>query len=851
LENLPLPPDKTMANSAQSRYRIGDHIKVRRQRWRVTAVEGHTLTLRGVDRDNADQLQVLVERFERIEVVAAPPQPLHDGGPPWRTGHRRWRRACREMLCRAGSWTSLGTIAGANLTVWPHQLGPARAVLAGQATRLLLADAVGLGKTIQAGVVVSELIARGVVTSALVLCPAGLRDQWQEELRGRFALDAVVFDCRSAARQAAELPLGVNPWKTQRLAIASVDYIKRPEILPAVRAVPWDLVIVDEAHGVSPGSDRYAAVAPICSAAVYVILVTATPHSGDREAFAALLRLGAVGDDPCLVFRRSRADVRLAVTRRVHQLRVGLHAAEETMHAALDRYASALRSAASEAAGAELLLAVLRKRGLSSPASLRSSVERRLATLDPESATAHQARLPIGDGEGEFDASDEMPLLPAVSLPDPGRERQLLGDLRVKAATASAAESKLRVLARLLRRLARRQEPAIVFTEFRDTLLHVQERVAADALLLHGGLDRRERRRVVDAFAGGDHLVLLATDAGGEGLNLHQRCRCVIHLEVPWNPVRLEQRTGRVDRIGQRRRIHVFCLVARHPSEALLLQRIQTRVDAADDDVGMTSPLVSLPTPEQVPAEEGNEEGNEEGDEEGEEEGDGESRKEAERIEQKRRLARRPGTSALRRHNHRRSYPRIVARSRPRMRPCLHGRGLALIEWVAVDHLGRLVAADVSPVAVPVIPDIPDIPGIPIVPGIPGIPVVSADLESDDRAGRQHQLVETARAITPILAAAGPTLSAGFSARERGFATRQAFWSTAAGRAEAVSRALAPNVATLFQPGLFDRRSERLRQLRQDEHDAVAAVMAARAARFADAREPPIVVAHRLLLLLP
>src|ERR687896_1165863 len=132
-----------------------------------------------------------------------------------------------------------------------HQLEPVLAIVRGLGSRVLIADDVGLGKTIQAGLIVSELKARGAADRILVLAPAGLRDQWAAELSDRFELDAAVVDMSGARRRAAQLPVGTNPWATIPIAIASFDYVKRPELLPAIASCRWDVVIIDEAHGVT------------------------------------------------------------------------------------------------------------------------------------------------------------------------------------------------------------------------------------------------------------------------------------------------------------------------------------------------------------------------------------------------------------------------------------------------------------------------------------------------------------------------------------------------------------------------------------------------------------------------
>jgi superfamily II DNA or RNA helicase len=290
-----------------------------------------------------------------------------------------------------------------------------------------------------------------------------------------------------------------------------------------------------------------------------------------------------------LVFRRTRADAGIAAARRVHIVRVRPSHEEARMHAMLARYSETVRAEA-DGRDASLALSVLHKRALSSAWSLAQSVERRLAALAvPDRDGAEQMTLPLGDPEGELIASDEAPSWPAdLRLSDPARERRLLSALCERARSAAARETKIAALQTLLRRAA---QPAVVFTEYRDTLLHVRQRLTQPALVLHGGLTRDERSAVLAAFAREPRGLLLATDAAAEGLNLHHHCRLVINLELPWNPMRLEQRIGRVDRIGQRRAVHAFHLIAERTGETRLLARLRARVASAQADIGAPDPF--------------------------------------------------------------------------------------------------------------------------------------------------------------------------------------------------------------------------------------------------------------------
>ena len=270
-----------------------DIVCVRRARWRVVDVRAYerceVLTLVGVGPANSGQERHILAPFDLVERVER------------RTKRRRvslrlWRRACRALIAADTPPGSLRCARQARIDLLPHQLEPALALLRGLGSRVLLADDVGLGKTIQAGLVVSELRAAGAADRVLIITPAGLRDQWAGELFDRFRLDATVLDARALRRLTGSLPVGINPWQAVPIAIASIDFVKQTEVLAVAGACRWDAVVVDEAHGVAGDSDRHAAVSALAAAASFVVLLTATPHSGDRRAFASLCGIGGAVD---------------------------------------------------------------------------------------------------------------------------------------------------------------------------------------------------------------------------------------------------------------------------------------------------------------------------------------------------------------------------------------------------------------------------------------------------------------------------------------------------------------------------------------------------------------------------
>jgi superfamily II DNA or RNA helicase len=503
---------------------------------------------------------------------------------------RRQQAAARaaDLVARAPDLRLPMTAITARLDVLPYQLAPVLATLAGH-TRLLLADDVGLGKTIQAGLIVAELVRREPAPRILLLVPAPLRDQWIDELRSRFSIAVVAADRGGLATMGREGAFGDNPWRRAGVWIASPDFLKQRHVFESLPPDPWDLLVIDEAHTACGDSDRFETCQAVARRARRVVVLTATPHSGDVARYARLVDIGtirttATTQEPTdlLLFRRTRRDVGLPFTRRIRWHHVGLCDAEHRTLAALASYERAVLSSSGPGGHEQalLLLTVLRKRALSTFAALSRSISRRLGWLgdrqDDDSLDWLQPRL--GFDEMTDDAADEeRAALTAHTGLDTGRERVFLRQLRGLADESARRDSKVRRLVELIRRT---EEPIVVFSEFRDSLDAVHRHLHAGRAiaLIHGAQDAVERRLHLHRFLEGSASVLLATDVAGQGLNLQARARWVASLELPWNPARLEQRIGRVDRIGQRRVPHLTLLIARHEAETGLLRHLARRV---------------------------------------------------------------------------------------------------------------------------------------------------------------------------------------------------------------------------------------------------------------------------------
>ena len=582
------------------RFTAGDRVSVRGERWVVeeaTAFADVTqLDLSRLNRPGEAHRCTLLVPFDRPVIS--------DRTPRIRAVTRRqWAWQLRAHLSERRIHGQLRAVERAAIAILPFQLEPALALIQGRAARFLLADEVGLGKTIQAGLMLAELRQRGWCDRALILTPSGLRQQWADELYHRFEIRSAVIDAAALSALAGSLPFDVNPWTIEPVAITSIDFVKQAEVLRALAAELWDLVIVDEAHQAAVAALRHEAVQTITARARHVVLVTATPHAGDDEAYRAMCALGQLDEqDSILLFRRTRKQVELSRTRRAHLLAVQPTPDSIEMHRVLDDYLAQLWQIGRDAGrrDAQLVAMVLAKRAFSSARSLVVSLERRIAGLVSQIDSPAQPVLPF---DCENDCSDEplFPVRPAFERVED--ERALLQRLLERARRAQADERKLHALRRILRRI---DEPIIVFTEYRDTLETVAKAVGGlrRVTLLHGGLTAQERRNAVAAFTSGAADLLLATDAGSEGLNLQSNCRLVINLELPWNPIRLEQRVGRVDRIGQTRIVHAINLFAAGTAEGDVLAQLQRRLQRIRmSEIELAACVInrSEPAPRQAP----------------------------------------------------------------------------------------------------------------------------------------------------------------------------------------------------------------------------------------------------------
>ena len=545
----------------------------------------------------------------------------------------------------------------AGIAIKPYQLEPLRKALDLPRANLFIADDVGLGKTIEAGLVLSELMLRQRVERVLVVCPPSVTLQWKEELEQRFGLGFAIYDREWIAARRRERGWGVNPWATHSRFIVSYPMLRgtgvsRDQHLKLLLNLlgdrsPRSMLILDEAHQVAPASGTlYAtdtrtthAIRQLVKRFEHRLFLSATPHNGHSNSFSTLLEMldpqrftrGVKVSGPAelapVMVRRLKRDLRKTVgglPERLlvdHCLRLPAEAPEIRLGKMLARYEQLYRVSL-EAAGAKdvdaraLVCVNLHKRLLSSIVAFSRTLEAhaRGAPLPPG------AQLPLltRQEEEEEDLSEEERnereegWVVVASVGVQGEAAALLADMRKVAMDyREQPDVRLKELARWIRenlledgRWNRRR--VVVFTEYDDTLQwmlrHLPGLIGVDGEnrigRYTGGMSDKNRQAIKEAFTVDPDRhplrILLCTDAAREGINLQSHCADLFHFDLPWNPSRVEQRNGRIDRTLQPEaqvRCHYFDLPDR-PEDRVLGYMVR-KIQRIHEELGSLADVLS------------------------------------------------------------------------------------------------------------------------------------------------------------------------------------------------------------------------------------------------------------------
>ncbi|MBS4729880.1 DEAD/DEAH box helicase [Mycobacterium sp. SM1] len=464
-----------------------------------------------------------------------------------------------------------------------YQLQAARTVLRRMRGRGILADEVGLGKTIEAGLVASELRMRGLADRALVIAPAGLVDQWRDELERKFGLPTTI--AQSGPAPAGEVGMD------RPVVIASLAAARRDPLLGRLTHTDWDLVIFDEAHRLRNPRSASGRLARALSAR-YLLMLTATPVENklsDLYQLVSLVAPGLLGTPAQFRAKHGTASVE-SRPRNLEELRART---KEVM----------VRHRRSEVAvmlPARLAETVLVTPG-SDEAGLYADIVRRVRAAATGSASGDTGRA-SADGEGGCGLRGRAGhCAPRARLALRGLTRlagsspaaaaptlaKLGWDDLAERARAIREPHKVRVLVELLRRHVNRGEKVLVFTGFRQTLETLTAAVGGAGLspaVYHGSLTRAEKESAIATFRD-ETPILLSTESAGEGRNL-QFCHVMVNFDLPWNPMQIEQRLGRLHRVGQHHDVMLTNLVCRGSVEQRIMHVLEAKINLFELVVG-------------------------------------------------------------------------------------------------------------------------------------------------------------------------------------------------------------------------------------------------------------------------
>ena len=614
----------------------GTEVEARGLRWRVVRIEEHAGScichLRGIGGVSAGEEIGILLGLEQVH-------PVRHEVDPARAGRlREWLLYHQAFLLEQalGPHALLAAQPG-RLEIQPYQLVPVIRALAMSRVRILLADGVGLGKTIQAGLVITELMARRLAQRILIVSPAGpLLEQWRTEMRDRFGLKLRVIDRASLDEVRRQVELGANPFDHVSLGLASMDFLKQERVLAELERTSYDVIIIDESHhcvdlggaGLRDDSLRRRLAEVLAGRCDSLLLLTATPHDGNDRSFASLCELL----DPSLVDGRGqirgdryqrhvvrrlkrhildpKTDLSIFPERQVLPRRVVVKATENPAFVELSKQllalvAPELRRALRHKRYSDVLsFFALLKRSVSTVAACRTTLgvvlkryreavaeasedqdsrrerirslreaRRRLERFGVVSATeeAEVQELELDDVAQQLADMERQARSEGRKV---SRDESITAKLETLVTLADQAADHDPKIAALLSELGeiRKAEPnanVLVYTEYTTSQAAVANalRDAGYNVLTLSGDDPygnskyaadkaddelRTRTEITDRFRTADGIVMVCTDAAAEGLNLHQRCHHLIHLELPFNPNRLEQRNGRIDRYGQK-----------------------------------------------------------------------------------------------------------------------------------------------------------------------------------------------------------------------------------------------------------------------------------------------------------
>ncbi|MCL9812609.1 DEAD/DEAH box helicase [Natranaeroarchaeum aerophilus] len=626
-----------------SNFKAGEHIKFAGGRGEITKIEerpngGHLLHVY----TSEGQLRKLPSGLPHIKKLDSLVDRLAAGQSDAPLQYDLRERAIRLDL--AYKYDRFLSLANNRIEIEPYQVQAAYEILNTYDHRYLIGDEVGLGKTIEAGIVIEELIARGRADRVLIVAPAPLTVQWQAEMREKFDRNFVIYDRETVQTYRQSHP-NQNVWEQEDLIITSIDFAKQttddPEsdkvsVLDALGNLEaeWDVAVFDEAHHLTArrSSDdsmertqRYMVGEAVADNSDALLFLTGTPHKGKSDQFFFLLSLldpyrfsheSQIHPDKLddLLIRRLKDDMhdtdgtRMFPEKNIEALPVEMSDAERQLYEDVTEYIREYYNMAQqeENQAAGFTMVIYQKRLVSSIYAIRKSLENRMRAIQNDAVAEDlpddvQELIPRYSTEPETltDAERRSVEEALETVTITLNRSQMQAELnRVKElwqqAKAIETDSKAQLLRNFVDRVLSEDpdEKILIFTEYTDTLEYLRDQVLNDYDIaqVYGDLDQDRRRQEMEDFEDGAN-IMLATDAAQEGLNL-QFAHIMVNYDLPWNPTRIDQRMGRLHRYGQDRTVEIRNLFFDDTRESEILKLLIEKMDQIESDLGMRSDVL-------------------------------------------------------------------------------------------------------------------------------------------------------------------------------------------------------------------------------------------------------------------
>ncbi|MGP6175207.1 DEAD/DEAH box helicase [Corynebacterium sp. A21] len=543
-----------MPELTSTQYAPGLTVEVRDEAWLITgvtrSVDGFRLKVRGLSDYVRDQTASFYTALDTVKVLdPAEVEVVADDSPNYRRS-RLWLESSIRQTPVPLYQEELSVADQMLADPLEYQLTAVRKALSNDnlRPRVLIADAVGLGKTLEMGMILSELIRRGRGERILVVTPRHIMEQFQQEMWTRFAIPLVRLDSVGIQQVRQKLPATRNPFTYYPRAIISMDTLKSPKYRAQLEKVHWDAVVIDEIHNATNvGTQNNELARVLAPTAEALILASATPHNGDPESFKEILRLldptavmpdGTIDANAVkrLIIRRHRNSPEVADfvgekwAERDEPINIPVEASTEENAVARELHNTWIHPGGDYPAKDRLFAWTLVKAYLSSPAALGQTVTNRL-------------RRAADIGSLERSALEKLQQLNADITPDNSNKYNALTNYLTEIGVKKGSDTRV-----------------VVFSERVATLEWLQKNLTTHLKLpkgavevMHGGLTDQEQMHLVDEFKRTDSpiRILVTGDVASEGVNLHTLCHHLIHYDIPWSLIRIQQRNGRIDRYGQ------------------------------------------------------------------------------------------------------------------------------------------------------------------------------------------------------------------------------------------------------------------------------------------------------------